>query len=117
MELALRNAQKDAGTTGLLARADEILVPKGIWKYSNPGGLLADALGAKQATTVLAELGILQQSLITRACQKISEGEADVVLEPDAELWSEVESAAGPRLYSRALPGQSNVGFPLHQAP
>ena len=134
MELALRNAAQDAGAPELLTAADEILVPKGIWKYSDPGRLLADAFGAGSsvgagATTVLGEIGILQQSLISRACQRISEGKASVVLvtgaetkyrflrakiaggtapetvqenidpdvklEPEAELWSEVESAAG----------------------
>ena len=134
MEQALREAAEDAGAVELLAVADEIMVPKGIWNYSDPGRLLADALGSRAVgggppTTVLAEIGVLQQTLITRACQRISAGEASVVLvagaetkhrflrakiagstapetvqdsvqpdlklEPDSELWSEVESAAG----------------------
>jgi len=133
MERALRNAAQDAGAPALLARADEILIPKGIWKYSDPGRLLADSLGASSSgaptTTLLAEIGILQQSLISRACQQIVDGEAavvlvagaenkyrlgtakrageraretvqegvapDISLAPEAELWSEVESAAG----------------------
>ena len=134
MEHALRDAAQDAGALELLARADEIMVPKGIWKYSDPGRLLADALGSRSSDgsttkSVLAEIGILQQSLISRACQQISDGAASVVLvtgaeskyrflrakiadatadetvqegiepdirlEPAAELWSEVESAAG----------------------
>lgn len=80
MEQALRDAAIDAGNTELLARADEILVPKSLWGYSDPGRILADALGAQSATTVLAEFGILQQSLLTRACQRIASGEAQVVL-------------------------------------
>jgi len=134
MELALRNAAEDAGAPGLLAIADEILVPKGMWNYSDPGRLLADAFAAgsvagEGATTALSEFGILQQSLMSRACQRIDQGKASVVLvtgaeakyrslrakiagdiametvqesidpdvrlEPDAEMWSEVESAAG----------------------
>ncbi len=129
MERALRAAERDAGAAGLLARADEILVPKGIWSYSDPGRLLATALGADRARTVLGEIGVLQQSLMSRACEKIAAGEANVVLVsggeakyralcaaragaevqeteqvdcepdetllPDAELWSELESAAG----------------------
>jgi acetyl-CoA C-acetyltransferase len=129
MALALKNAAADAGDPDLLGRADEILVPKGMWKYSDPGRLLADRLGSKSATTGLAEIGVLQQSLITRACQRIASGDAQlvlvtgaearyrsicakkaggvavettqtdvvpgVVLEPDAELWSPVEAAAG----------------------
>ncbi len=80
MEQALRDAAADAGCVDLLGRADEILVPKGLWGYSDPGRLLADALGAASATTLLAELGILQQSLLTRACQRITAGEVQVVL-------------------------------------
>jgi acetyl-CoA C-acetyltransferase len=129
MEQALRDAATDAGSVELLARADEILVPKSLWAYTDPGHLLAQALGAARATTLLAEFGILQQSLITRACQRIAAGDAqvmlitggegryrelcaakaggeaaatvqldgkpDIFLEPEAEMWSEVESASG----------------------
>ena len=80
MEQALRDAATDAGCDELLAVADEILVPKSLWGYSDPGRLLADALGAPSATTLLAEFGILQQSLLTRACQRISSSEVQVVL-------------------------------------
>lgn len=85
MEQALRQAADDAGAPGLLQRASEILVPKGIWGYSDPGRLLADAFGAEQAATVLAEIGVSQQSLLTRACQRIASGEAQVVLVTGAE--------------------------------
>jgi acetyl-CoA C-acetyltransferase len=80
MEQALLSAAADAGCMEILGRADEILVPKSLWGYSDPGRLLADALGARSATTLLAEFGILQQSLLTRACQRITAGDAQVVL-------------------------------------
>lgn len=80
MEQALRSAAADAGCADILRRADEILVPKSLWGYSDPARLLANALGATGATTLLAELGILQQTLLSRACQRIAEGEAGVVL-------------------------------------
>lgn len=85
MERALRDAATDAGDSRLLAMADEILVPKGIWGYSDPARLLADALGTEQAATVLAEIGVSQQTLLTRACQQIASGEAKVVLVTGAE--------------------------------
>ena len=129
MEQAMRAAAADAGSDDILSRADEILVPKGIWSYSDPGRLLAQRLQVHSASTLLAEIGVLQQTLITRACQHIASGQAHVVLvtgaeakyrdllakkagteavetaqhgelpdtllEPEEELWSPVESAAG----------------------
>jgi acetyl-CoA C-acetyltransferase len=80
MEQALRAAAADAGCPELLLQADEIMVPKSMWGYSDPGRLLADALGATSATTLLAELGILQQSLLSRACQRIMAGDSQIVL-------------------------------------
>src|SRR6056297_3483397 len=71
MEKALRDAAADAGCTDLLSRADEIMVPNSLWAYSDPARILANALGASAATTLLADFGILQQSLIDRACARI----------------------------------------------
>jgi acetyl-CoA C-acetyltransferase len=129
MERALRDAALDAGSKALLERAGEIVVPKGIWSYSDPGRLLANNLNCPSAITVLGEIGVSQQTLINRVCARIAAGEIeialvtgaeakyrslcaakagaeaaetsqadvqpDVVLLPDDELWSEVESAAG----------------------
>jgi len=94
MEQALRDAAADAGSLVLLEKADEILVPKSLWGYSDPGRLLADALGARSATTLLAEFGILQQSLLTRACQRIMAGEAQVVLVVGGEARYRAQCAA-----------------------
>lgn len=94
MEKALRDAAADAGSDSLLSRASEILVPKGIWGYSDPGRLLADAFGASQARTVLAEIGVSQQTLLTRACQLVAEGEAEVVLVAGAEAKYRAQCAA-----------------------
>ena len=82
---ALRRAAADAGSEELLHRADRIEVPKGIWNYSDPARLVADGIGAKQAETVLAEIGVLQQTLLNRACNSIADGEAQVVLVTGAE--------------------------------
>ena len=85
MEKALRDAAADAGAPALLCSADEILVPKGIWGYSDPARLLAAAFQAPAATTVYAEIGVSQQTLLTRACQRIASGESRVVLVTGAE--------------------------------
>ncbi|KAA1187955.1 acetyl-CoA acetyltransferase [Pseudohalioglobus sediminis] len=94
MERTLRDAADDAGSTELLRRAGEILVPKGIWGYSDPARLLADALGAASARSVLAEIGVSQQTLLTRACEKISTGETGVVLVTGAEAKYRAQCAS-----------------------
>ncbi len=124
---AAQAAADDCGSAELLSSVQRISVPKGIWGYSDPARLVANAVGAT-ATTVLAEIGILQQSLFADACREIQEGRIeaalvvgaeakyrqlqseiqgvtvsetvqtdapDILLEPQQEIWSEVESAAG----------------------
>lgn len=77
---AVRAAGQDAGRPELLARAGRIGVPRGFWTYSDPGRLIADRIGASSATTVLAEIGVLQQSLLGDACAAIAEGRVDVAV-------------------------------------
>lgn len=124
---AAEAAAADCGSPELLSSVKRIAVPKGVWGYSDPARLVAQAVGAK-ATTVLAEIGILQQSLFADACREIQAGRIDaalvvggeakyrqlqaeiqgvavtetaqtdspdILLEPEQEIWSEVESAAG----------------------
>ena len=85
MERALREAVADAGNEALLARVGEILVPKGIWSYSDPGRLLATALGCDGSDTLLAEIGVSQQAVINRACARIWAQEIEVALVAGAE--------------------------------
>ena len=94
MEHALRVAAADAGTDALLTRADEILVPNSLWGYRDPARILADRLGAQSAKTLLADFGILQQSLINRACQRILAGKAQVVLIAGGEARYREQCAA-----------------------
>ncbi|MEM9254882.1 MAG: acetyl-CoA acetyltransferase [Pseudomonadota bacterium] len=129
MEQALRDAASDAGCDELLEGAQEIMVPASLWGYSDPARLLAEAVGASVARTLFAEIGVSQQHVLDLACQRIVQGDAEIVLvaggearyraqcakrvgeeaaetqqpdtepdvrlRPEAELWSEVESAAG----------------------
>ena len=85
MIAALKQAAEDAGSDELLRRADRMEVPKGLWNYSDPARLVAAAIGAGQAHTVLAEIGILQQTLINRACNSIASGACNIVLVTGAE--------------------------------
>jgi acetyl-CoA C-acetyltransferase len=68
-----------AAPASLLARAQAILVPRGTWRYRDPGRLLATRFGA-DARTVIGEFGILQQTLVTRACTAVARGDLDVAV-------------------------------------
>ncbi len=82
MLAAVRDAASDAGGAhaALLAGVGRIAVPKGRWKYQNPGGAIARSIGAQGAVSVLASVGVLQQTLIGEACRAIAEGEAHTTL-------------------------------------
>ena len=77
---AVRRAGADTGDAQMLAGVARIAVPKGRWRYRNPAGEIARAIGADSATTVLASVGVLQQSLIGDACSRIAAGEIDSAL-------------------------------------
>ncbi|MEX1009232.1 MAG: acetyl-CoA acetyltransferase [Acidimicrobiia bacterium] len=68
-----------AAPSSLLANVRTILVPRGTWHYTDPGRLLAARFGA-DAHTVVGEFGVLQQTLVTRACRAIANDELDVAL-------------------------------------
>ncbi len=96
---AARQAGASAGSPDLLKSVERIYVPKGRWDYGNPAGLIANALGASRAATVLAKVGVLQQGLIGDACARIAEGEVDVALVAGGE--------AGYRLLRQKITGVS----------
>lgn len=73
-------AAADARCEPLLSRIDLVAVPRGQWRYRDPGRHLAAAVGSPGATSVLALVGVLQQTLIGDACQRIANGSADVAL-------------------------------------
>lgn len=80
MVAALEAAAEDAGSRRLLAGASSVRVPVGFWRYSDPGRLIADRIGADAATTVLAEIGVLQQTLLSEACTAIAAGDEEIAL-------------------------------------
>ncbi len=75
---AMHRAGDDSGNPALPEQADLVAVPRGSWGYADAARLVAEAVGAK-ARTILAQLGVLQQTLLTRACAAIAAGQADVV--------------------------------------
>ena len=80
MIAALEGAAEDAGNPSLLGLADAVRVPRGFWDYSDPARLIASRMGATGARTQLAEIGILQTTVLARAAADILAGKAELVL-------------------------------------
>jgi acetyl-CoA C-acetyltransferase len=78
MTRAARLAGEDSGVPALLAALERIAVPQGLWSYSDAARMVARAIGAEQARTTCAQVGILQQSLMSAACSRIAAGESRV---------------------------------------
>lgn len=77
---AVRAAGHDTGADAALPGTQWIAVPRGRWSYTNPAGAIARAVGAPQATSVLTSVGVLQQTLIGAACERIARGQAHTTL-------------------------------------
>ncbi len=90
MEQVVRAAAADAGAPDLLAKLDLVGVVQGAWKYSDPGRLIADAVGASNArTAVSANGGNTPQSYLNSLATRIKGGELDCAVFCGAEtIWS-----------------------------
>ncbi|MBI2802647.1 MAG: hypothetical protein HYX63_20605 [Gammaproteobacteria bacterium] len=77
---AVLAAGVDTGIPAMLAGAQYIAVPRGRWTYRNPAGEIARRIDATRATTVLASVSALQQTLLGEACARIARGEAHTAL-------------------------------------
>lgn len=80
MTEAARRAGVDAGAAELLGRLDAVFVPDGTWGYGDPGRKVAAEVGSSGVHSVVARIGVLQQSLLSRAATGIAAGDLDVVL-------------------------------------
>ena len=86
MEEAIRKAAQDAGAPALVESIDAIFVPQGLWRYGDPGRLLADRLGCPGARTMAGAIsGHIVQLLVNRACQQIASGQSEVIAIVGAE--------------------------------
>src|SRR6478609_3835994 len=74
---ATKAAGDDCGAPGLLARIDRVAVPEGSWKYRDAARLVARAVGAGGARTVVVRAGIPQQTLLDDAYLDLLGGHLD----------------------------------------
>ncbi len=96
---AVAAAGADSGSAQTLRGVQHIGVPRGRWSYANPAGEIARHIGAPGALSVLADVGVLQQSLIGEACARIAQGAAHTTLVAGAD--------AGWRLLRAQIAGQT----------
>src|SRR5262249_55926359 len=89
MAEALRRAEADTGTTGVLAAADSVRVSCLLsFRYGDPGALVGERLGAHPRQTVLTVMGgNFSQTMLNDAAAAIQHGDLDLVLLTGAEAW------------------------------
>ena len=80
MEKATQKAISDSGNTNIIDYIDQIQIPKGFWKYRDPGKWIAKRNGIKSAKTTVTKIGVLQQNLINTACKDIVDGKINASL-------------------------------------
>ena len=74
MEKATHQAIKDTTNNKIVDYIDQIQIPKGYWKYRDPGKWIANRNNIKSAKTSVTKIGVLQQNLINSACKDIADG-------------------------------------------
>lgn len=76
---ALVTAADDTGASSLIGRLDQVRATQGTWGYADPARWVADQVGATQARSYLADVGILQTAVMGDAAAAIASGSADVI--------------------------------------
>ena len=98
---AARLAEADTGASGVLAALDAVKVVSILsWRYTDPGRLVAERVGAPRArTTYTTGGGQTPQALLHRTALEVLAGDADCVLIGGAEAWRTRQAAkrAGER--------------------
>jgi len=90
MAEVVRAAGADAGASTLLRDAGVVTVVKGAWSYPNPAALVAEAVGATSARTVLTtDGGNTPQMVVDVLAERISAGDLEIGVVVGAEtIWS-----------------------------
>lgn len=80
MTESVRRAALDAGAPKLVASIDRVVYPQGSWRLRDPGRTVARRIGSDHARSVLAEVGVSQQEVISHALAAVAAAECDVVV-------------------------------------
>ncbi len=104
---AVRAAAQDTGSPDAL-HADSVRVVRGMWPYADPARVIARAIGASAAETVLTPFGgNFVQSAINASCVDIANGDHQLILLTGAECGATQARAArqGLELQWQDAPG------------
>jgi acetyl-CoA C-acetyltransferase len=87
---AARAAAVDAGAPALLSSVGCVLVPQGSWSLIDPGRTVARRIGSPGARSVVCQLGVSQQEVISHALAAVAAGrhETVVVVGGEARAWA-----------------------------
>lgn len=78
----------------VLAQVDWVGATEGTSDYGDPARLVAQGIGAAGARTVLARVGVSQQSLVSEACRQVGDGAATFALVVGGEARHRAARAA-----------------------
>jgi acetyl-CoA C-acetyltransferase len=105
---ATQRAAEDAGSRELLSRAGAVRVVRGMWRYADPGRVVAQRIGCPGAKTALTQYGgNYGQSATSKSFLDIQCGDLEVVVLTGAECgrtWAR-QSKQGKRVSWSAAPG------------
>lgn len=94
IEAVARALDATGAPTEIGAIVGSVAVPHGTWTEADPGRAVATAIGAPTARTIRSELGVLQQSLLSRAATDVISGAVEVAVVVGGEnRWSGVFAA------------------------
>ena len=111
---AVRAAAEDAAAPELLQRAGAVRVVRGMWPYSNPAAVVAEAIGNSGAKTgVTTWGGNSVQSALSVSALEIAAGTHDAVILTGAECGQTQARArrAGVELDWQEAPGEPDERF------
>ncbi len=103
---AVHAAADDAGSREVLARADLVLVSRGMWRYADPGRAIAQHIGCPGAKTALTQFGgNYVQTAVSKTFVDIQRGALDVAIVTGAECgrtWARLSKRGRPTGWSEA---------------
>jgi len=84
---AVRQAASDAGNPGLLTSVDSIRVVRGLWRYRQPAGYVAESIGCPDAEKVgTCYGGNMVQSTLNASAMDILSGDRSLIVLTGAEI-------------------------------